>query len=92
MAGNSGEEDLSQKAKEVQKEQQTEAEATDYRKSVPKVTNTSKELYIYIYIYLSMINKLNKHYHLCIIVRENVNYFVKTPTPFDNRPKMKHVM
>ena len=39
-----------------------------------------------------MINKLNKHYHLCIIVRENVNYFVKAPTPFDNRPKMKHVM
>ena len=90
MARNSGEEDLTQKAKEVQKEQQTEAKATDYPKSVPKVTNNSKVLYIYIYI--SMINKLNKYYHLCIIVRENVNYFVKTPTPFYNRPKMKHVM
>ena len=52
MAGNSGEEDLSQKVKEVQKEQQTKAEATNYPKSIPKVTNTSKELHIYIYIYI----------------------------------------
>ena len=52
MAGNSSEEDLTQKAKEVQKEQQTEVEATDYPKSIPKVTNTSKDLYIYIYIFL----------------------------------------
>ncbi|XP_030958019.1 uncharacterized protein LOC115979997 [Quercus lobata] len=36
MAGNSSEEDLTQKAKEVQKEQQTEVEATDYPKSIPK--------------------------------------------------------
>ena len=50
MARNSGEEDLTQKAKEVQKEQKIAVEATDHRKSVPKVTNTSKQLYIYIYI------------------------------------------
>ncbi|KAL4616508.1 hypothetical protein ACB092_07G204000 [Castanea dentata] len=36
MAGNLGEEDQTQKAKEVQKEQQTEAETTDHSKSVPK--------------------------------------------------------
>ena len=52
MAGNLGEEDQTQKVKEVQKEQQTKAEATNYPKSIPKVTNTSKELHIYIYIYI----------------------------------------
>ena len=55
MAGNLDKEDQTQKAKEVQKEQQTEAEATDHPKSIPKVTNTSKEFYflflLYIYIY-----------------------------------------
>ena len=49
MARNLGEKDQTQKSKEVQKEQQTEAEATNNPKSIPKVTNTSKELYIYIY-------------------------------------------
>ena len=39
-----------------------------------------------------MINKLNKYYLLGIIVRESVNNFVKTPAPFHNRSKMKHVM
>ena len=52
MVANLGEEDQTQKAREVQKEQQTEADATDHPKSVPKVTNPSKELYIYIYIYI----------------------------------------
>ena len=58
MVANLGEEDQTQKAREVQKEQQTEADATDHPKSVPKVTNTSKEFYIntskefYIYIYI----------------------------------------
>ena len=70
MVVNLGEEDQTQKAREVQKEQQTEADATDHPQSVPKVTNTSKEWYIYIYIYLFMTNKLNKYYHLGIIVRE----------------------
>ena len=72
MVVNLGEEDQTQKAREVQKEQQTEADATDHPQSVPKVTNTSKEwyIYIYIYIYLFMTNKLNKYYHLGIIVRE----------------------
>ncbi|XP_050274491.1 uncharacterized protein LOC126717144 [Quercus robur] len=36
MEGNLGKEDQTQKAKEVQKEQQTEAEATDHPKSIPK--------------------------------------------------------
>ena len=77
MAANLGEEEQSQKGKEVgdqQKEQQTEAKAieeddhednhekeednedktaTERLKSVPKVTNISKEFYIYIYIYIS---------------------------------------
>ena len=57
MAGNLGEEDQTQKVKEVQKEQQTAAEAIDHPKSIPKVTNTSKELYIYIYIYISLYDK-----------------------------------
>ena len=72
MVANLGEEDQIQKAREVQKEQQIEPDATDHPKSVPKVTNTSKELYIYIYIYiyLFMTNKLNKYYHLGLIVRE----------------------
>ena len=70
MVANLGEEDQTQKAREVQKEQQTEADTTDHPKSIPKVTNPSKELYIYIYIYLFMTNKLNKYYHLGIIVRE----------------------
>ena len=52
MVANLGEEDQIQKAREVQKEQQIEADATDHPKSVPKVTNTSKEIYIYIYIYI----------------------------------------
>ena len=42
MARNLGEEDQTQKAKEVQKEQKIAVEDTDHRKSVPKVTNTSK--------------------------------------------------
>ena len=63
MVVNLGEEDQTQKAREVQKEQQTEAEATNNPKSIPKATNTSKELYIYIYM-------INKYYHLGIIVRE----------------------
>ena len=48
MVVNLGEEDQTQKAREVQKEQQTEADATDHPQSVPKVTNTSKEFYIYL--------------------------------------------
>ena len=42
MVANLGEEDQTQKAKEVQKEQKIAVEDTDHRKSVPKVTNTSK--------------------------------------------------
>ena len=57
MARNLGEEDQTQKVREVQKEQQTEADATNHPKSVPKVTNTSKELYIYIYIYFFFYDK-----------------------------------
>ena len=45
MAGNLGKEDQTQKVKEVQKEQQTEVEATDHPKSIPKVTNTSKKFF-----------------------------------------------
>ena len=89
MVANLGEEEQTQKGKEVgdqQKEQQAEVEATEeddhdeeeeeeeeeddqeddweeeddnedktateHFKSVPKVTNTSKEFYIYIYIYI----------------------------------------
>ena len=43
MVVNLGEEDQTQKAREVQKEQQTEADAIDHPQSIPKVTNTSKE-------------------------------------------------
>ena len=42
MARNLGEEDQTQKVKEVQKEQKIAVEGTDHRKNVPKVTNTSK--------------------------------------------------
>ena len=59
MAGNLGKEDQIQKVKEVQKEQETEVEATDHPKSIPKVTSTSKKFFLFkflnfynIYIYI----------------------------------------